>query len=186
MAHAAESAGNKEAAEAAFQKSVEIWGLLCKARPGHAVIVKPAGLLAAVYRRQEADAILFQLHLLRHLEIDVDILVEQTQCVQPRFQQRIEIVEFGITGQVRVDLGADVVIAVDVGFPLMPKEELTNALIVHARDRMGASGAVESAGGLLFSGGSPTVFIDRIDDAIFFLASTDAAAVEDARTQLGI
>ena len=65
-------------------------------------------------------------------------------------------------------------------------EELTNALIAHARDQMGASGAVESGGGLLFEGGSPTVFIDRIDEAIYFLASTDPSAVESARTQLGI
>ncbi len=65
-------------------------------------------------------------------------------------------------------------------------EELTNALIVHARDQMGASGSAESGGGLLFSDGTPTVFIDRIDDAIYFIASTDAAAVADARQQLGI
>ena len=65
-------------------------------------------------------------------------------------------------------------------------EELTNALIVHARDAMGATGSVESGGGLLFAGGTPTVFIDRIDDAIFFIAATDAAAVEEARSQLGI
>jgi hypothetical protein len=65
-------------------------------------------------------------------------------------------------------------------------EELTNALIVHAREEMGATGSVESGGGLLFSGGSPTVFIDRIDEAIYFVAATDAAAVEDVRGQLGI
>ncbi len=65
-------------------------------------------------------------------------------------------------------------------------EELTNALIVHTRDQMGASGATESGGGLLFDGGAPTVFIDRIDEAIFFIASTDPAAVADARQQLGI
>lgn len=65
-------------------------------------------------------------------------------------------------------------------------EELTNALIAHTRDQMGASGAVESAGGLLFEGGDPTVFIDRIDDLIYFIAATDAGAVADARSQLGI
>ena len=65
-------------------------------------------------------------------------------------------------------------------------EELTNALISHARDGMGAAGGVEDAGGLLFSGGSPTVFIDRIDEAIYFVASTDAGAVAEARGQLGI
>ncbi|MFO7700122.1 MAG: hypothetical protein R6W79_05920 [Acidimicrobiia bacterium] len=65
-------------------------------------------------------------------------------------------------------------------------EDLTNALITHARDAMGATGAVESAGGLLFEGASPFVFIDRIDDGIFFIAATDSAAVTDARSQLGI
>jgi len=34
LAHAAESAKDKEAAIGAFAKSVEIWELLCKARPG--------------------------------------------------------------------------------------------------------------------------------------------------------
>jgi hypothetical protein len=65
-------------------------------------------------------------------------------------------------------------------------EDLTNALIAHARDTMGAGGAEESAGGLLFAGGSPWVFIDRVDDRIFFVASTDAIAGEDLRTQLGL
>lgn len=65
-------------------------------------------------------------------------------------------------------------------------EDLTNALITHARDVMGATGAVESAGGLAFEGGSPYVFIDRIDAGIFFIAATDPAAVTDARSQLGI
>ncbi len=65
-------------------------------------------------------------------------------------------------------------------------EDLTNALITHVRDVMGATGAVESAGGLLFEGGSPVVFIDRIETGIFFIAATDAAAVTDARSQLGI
>lgn len=65
-------------------------------------------------------------------------------------------------------------------------EDLTNGLISHTRGAMGASGGREVAGGLLFDGGSPVVFIDRIDDAIFYIASTDAAAVESARQQLGI
>jgi hypothetical protein len=65
-------------------------------------------------------------------------------------------------------------------------EELTNALITHARDAMGATGGIEDAGGLLFSGSAPVVFIDRIDESIYFIVSTDAAAVAQARTQLGI
>jgi hypothetical protein len=65
-------------------------------------------------------------------------------------------------------------------------EDLSNALIAHARDTMGATGAEESGGGLRFGGGSPYVFIDRIDDAIFFIASTGSAAGEDVRAQLGL
>jgi hypothetical protein len=64
-------------------------------------------------------------------------------------------------------------------------EDLANALITHARDTMGAGASEESGGGLLFTG-SPYVFIDRVDDAIFFVASTDASAGDDLRTQLGL
>ncbi|MGI9667190.1 MAG: hypothetical protein ACR2N2_08830 [Acidimicrobiia bacterium] len=65
-------------------------------------------------------------------------------------------------------------------------EELTNALIAHSRDAMGASAAEESGGGLLFAGGDPYVFIDRIENQIFYVASTDAVAGDDLRTQLGL
>ena len=65
-------------------------------------------------------------------------------------------------------------------------EDLANALVVHARDVMGAGGAVESGGGLLFETGSPWVFIDRVDDRIYFVASTDRAAGEQLRNQLGL
>ena len=51
---------------------------------------------------------------------------------------------------------------------------------------MGATGSREDGGGLLFDGGAPVVFIDRIEDAIFFIASTDGEAVADARQQLGL
>lgn len=65
-------------------------------------------------------------------------------------------------------------------------EDLANGLVAHARDTMGAGGAEESDGGLLFASETPWVFIDRIDDRIFFIASTDAAAGADLRTQLGL
>ncbi|MGI9585503.1 MAG: hypothetical protein ACR2N7_07905 [Acidimicrobiia bacterium] len=65
-------------------------------------------------------------------------------------------------------------------------EDLSNALIAHARDTMGATGAEESGGGIEFGGGSPYVFVDRIDDAIFFIASTDPVAGADIREQLGL
>jgi hypothetical protein len=73
-----------------------------------------------------------------------------------------------------------------LGESIEDAEDLANALVVHARDVMGAGGAVESGGGLLFEGGSPWVFVDRVDDRIFFVASTDAAAGEDLRSQLGL
>ncbi len=65
-------------------------------------------------------------------------------------------------------------------------EELTNALITHVRSRMDVGASEESLGGLEFVGGSTYAFIDRIDDRIYLIASTDAAAGEDVRTQLGI
>lgn len=65
-------------------------------------------------------------------------------------------------------------------------EDLANGLVAHARDTMGAGGAEESGGGLLFASGTPWVFIDRIDDRIYFVASTDAAAGADLRAQLGL
>jgi hypothetical protein len=65
-------------------------------------------------------------------------------------------------------------------------EELTNALITHLRTRMDVGTSQESLGGLEFVGGSTYAFIDRVDDAIFLIASTDAAAGGAARTQLGI
>jgi hypothetical protein len=65
-------------------------------------------------------------------------------------------------------------------------EELTNALITHLRTKMDVGASQESLGGLEFVGGSTYAFIDRVDDAIFLIASTDAAAGGAARTQLGI
>lgn len=65
-------------------------------------------------------------------------------------------------------------------------EELANALIMDARDQIGAGASAESGGGLLFSDASPTVFIDRVDNAIYFIAATDPAAVASAREQLGL
>jgi hypothetical protein len=65
-------------------------------------------------------------------------------------------------------------------------EELANALIAHIRDDMDAGPAEESAGGLLYRQGSVYSFIDRIDDGIYWIVSTDKAAGEDMRQQLGI
>ncbi len=65
-------------------------------------------------------------------------------------------------------------------------EELANALIPHIRDSMDAGPAEESAGGLLYRQGTVYVFIDRIDDGIYWIVSTDAAAGESLRSQLGV
>ncbi|GMQ93717.1 MAG: hypothetical protein BMS9Abin12_1197 [Acidimicrobiia bacterium] len=64
-------------------------------------------------------------------------------------------------------------------------EELADGLIAHIRGTMDAGTPEESGGGLLFSGGSTYVFIDRVDDQIFFVASTDPAAGASLREQLG-
>jgi len=65
-------------------------------------------------------------------------------------------------------------------------EELANALIAHIRDDMDAGPAEESAGGLLYRQGDVYSFLDRIDDGIYWIASTDKAAGEEIRRQLGI
>jgi hypothetical protein len=63
-------------------------------------------------------------------------------------------------------------------------EEVADGLIALARGAMGAGAPAESGGGLLFS--DPYVFIDRVEDELFFIASTDAAAGADLRTHLGL
>jgi hypothetical protein len=65
-------------------------------------------------------------------------------------------------------------------------EDLSDALILHVRGGMGASGGQESGGGLLFDGGDPWVFVDRVGDLIYMVASTDPAAGADLREQLGL
>lgn len=65
-------------------------------------------------------------------------------------------------------------------------EDLVKALIVHARDRMGATSSKESSGGLLLEGGGIYVFIDRMDDHFVFIASTDSDAEVSLRTQMGV
>lgn len=65
-------------------------------------------------------------------------------------------------------------------------EELANALVAHIRDDMDAGPAEESGDGLLYRQGNTYSFIDRIDDGIFWIVSTDKSAGEDIRQQLGI
>ena len=65
-------------------------------------------------------------------------------------------------------------------------EDLTDAMIAHVKSVMGATNGQESLGGLLYDGGSPFVFIDRIDDKVIFIAATDLTALESLREQLGV
>ena len=65
-------------------------------------------------------------------------------------------------------------------------EDLADAMIMHITGVMGATNGQESLGGLLYDGGNPYVFIDRIDDKVIFIASTDLGAVELLREQLGV
>jgi hypothetical protein len=65
-------------------------------------------------------------------------------------------------------------------------EDLTDAMIAHVKSVMGATNGQESLGGLLYDGGSPFVFIDRVDDNVIFIAATDLTALESLREQLGV
>lgn len=65
-------------------------------------------------------------------------------------------------------------------------EEVANAFVVHLRKAMGAGGAVESGGGLLYNLGSIYGFVDRVDDEVIFVAATDKTVGADIRTQLGL
>ena len=65
-------------------------------------------------------------------------------------------------------------------------EDLANGLIAHIRGTMDAGDSVESAGGLLFSTGQTYVFIDRVEEKIYFVASTDHDAGASLRAQLNL
>jgi hypothetical protein len=65
-------------------------------------------------------------------------------------------------------------------------EDLANGLVAHIRGPMDGGPAVESGGGLLYESGPTYVFIDRVDEKIFFIASTDKEAGALLREQLGV
>ena len=65
-------------------------------------------------------------------------------------------------------------------------EELADAFIAHIRTSMNAGSPVESGGGLLYEQGSDYVFLDRVEDQVFLIASTDKVAGADLRAQLGL
>jgi hypothetical protein len=83
--------------------------------------------------------------------------------------------------------GADTSIAwVYEGETIEDAEDLANGLVAHIRGTMDAGPAVESGGGLLYDSGPTYVFIDRAEDKIYFIASTDHEAGASLRDQLGV
>ena len=64
--------------------------------------------------------------------------------------------------------------------------QLANALIAHIGTSMAGGPAVESGGGLLYDQAEIYVFLDRVDDQVFWIASTNKAAGADLRSQLGL
>ncbi|MEN8112752.1 MAG: hypothetical protein ABFS21_00065 [Actinomycetota bacterium] len=83
--------------------------------------------------------------------------------------------------------GGDVAMAmVYVGDSQRDAEEFADALIAHVRDGMNAGPAEESGGGLLYRQGDVYTFIDRIDDTLYWIVSTDPLVGEDLRLQLGL
>lgn len=62
--------------------------------------------------------------------------------------------------------------------------ELTEALIAMVEVRMGIVDSVPEAGGVLYAGEDVYVFIDRVDDRVYFVATTDAEVGASLRAQL--
>lgn len=83
--------------------------------------------------------------------------------------------------------GDDVAIVIHyIGDAERDAEELADALIAHAGGAMGGGSPVESGDGLLYDQGDVYIFIDRVEDELFFIASTDKAAGATLRSQLGL
>jgi hypothetical protein len=83
--------------------------------------------------------------------------------------------------------GDDVAIVLHyIGDAERDAEELADAFIAHIGTSMNAGAPAESGGGLLYDQGSDYVFLDRVDDQVFFIASTDKGAGADLRAQLGL
>jgi len=73
--------------------------------------------------------------------------------------------------------GDDVAVALHyVGESRRDAEEVADALIAQAKGPMGAGASRELDGGLVFDRGTVYVFIDRVEDEVYFVASTDLAA----------
>jgi len=83
--------------------------------------------------------------------------------------------------------GDDVAIVLHyIGDAERDAEELADAFIAHIGTSINAGAPAESGGGLLYDQGSDYVFLDRVDDQVFFIASTDKGAGADLRAQLGL
>ncbi len=83
--------------------------------------------------------------------------------------------------------GDDVAIVLHyIGDAERDAEELADAFIAHIGTSMNAGAPAESGGRLLYDQGSDYVFLDRVDDQVFFIASTDMSAGADLRAQLGL
>ena len=64
--------------------------------------------------------------------------------------------------------------------------EAVEALLLAARDRMGAGDGVESGGGIEFFANGPYVFIDRVNDGVLFIVATDTATGRAIRNQTDV
>jgi hypothetical protein len=64
--------------------------------------------------------------------------------------------------------------------------EVVEALLLAARDRMGAGDGVESGGGIEFSANGPYVFIDRVNDGVLFIVATDTSTGRAIRDQTDV
>jgi hypothetical protein len=62
--------------------------------------------------------------------------------------------------------------------------EVVEALLVAARDRMGAGDGLESGGGIEFDADGPYVFVDRVDDGLLFIVATESSAGRTIREQV--
>jgi hypothetical protein len=83
--------------------------------------------------------------------------------------------------------GEDVAVVMHyIGDSERDAEELADGLIVHGRTAMAGGAAVESGGGLLYDQAGKYIFIDRVGDELFFIASTDLDAGHELRVQLGL
>lgn len=71
------------------------------------------------------------------------------------------------------------------GDSVLDAEELFDALILHIDVSMDAGEPQDSDGGFLFDEGETYVFIERVDEKIYFVASTAPDARDSLRQQLG-